>query len=899
MANDDSVTDQVERERALIKAARDQESGTDQDGAEISSDLVGRTPDRIGHYTIIREIGRGGMGIVYEAEQQDPRRTVALKVVRGGVYVDEHKLKLFRREAQALARLRHPGIAAIHEAGRTEAGQHFFAMELAQGVPLNRYARNEELSLRRRLSLFARICNAVNYAHQRGVIHRDLKPSNILVDADGIPKILDFGLAKITDSDIAATTIVTEVGKIQGTLAYMSPEQARGDPSEIDLRSDIYSLGVILYELLTERLPYSVHRTMLPEAVRVICEEEPRRPSTMSRTLRGDVETIALKAIEKDPARRYQTAGQLAQDVGRYLGSQPILARRPSAVYQFTKLVSRHKIPFLLIALLFASVTVFGVSMAMLYSDSQENLARAKTAEGQAATEAENARTEAETAKRVSDFLVELFQIADPEEALGNTITAREILDSGAERITRELEDEPVIQAALMHTMGTVYSKLGIFDRARELLEAALETRRRKLGHEHLDVSRTLISLAGVVEQLGQTASAESLRREALQIRQAQLPEDHELIAEGLDEMGMSRYHAADYPAAAEYFRQALAMQRRLYGEEHSKIANSLNNLGLTTAALGDRGAGVTLLREALAMQRNLHGDVHPDLANTLEVLAVKVFDRRDPSESEELIREALAVTRKLFEGDHPAIADKLNDLGYLAAVRGDFEEAESRHREALAMRRKLYAGEHMAVLQSAGQLGVLLRDKGVYGEAEQLLREALSICRSLAPSSGGLPSVLYDLGVLLRVVGKYEEAESLLREALTIWRTRVGDQHLDVALGMNALGILLAETGRDEEAASLHQSALAIRRNALGNEDPIVVDSLVSLGECLTRMERFEESEDKLLSALAVLKHAPGEKPVRTLEVVRGLVALYEAWGKPDKAAEYRAILQESEDQP
>ncbi|MFH1419053.1 MAG: serine/threonine-protein kinase, partial [Planctomycetota bacterium] len=363
----------------------DDESSADPDlkntldvmGARVQAGTELGAGVRIGHYEIIREIGRGGMGVVYEAQQEQPRRRVAIKVIKALGAPDAFHVKLFQREVEALARLKHPGIAAIYDAGHTEDDRHFFAMELIRGATLLEYANarafggsRRVLGTRERLDLFCKTCDAINYAHQHGVTHRDLKPSNILVSDESTSggvgrsgrfggssasagfssvgaevKVLDFGLARITDSDVSQTTLLTETGRVAGTLAYMSPEQARGDADAIDLRSDVYSLGVILYELLTDQLPYEIGRTAPHLALRTICEDAPRRPSTVNHTLRGDLEIIALKALEKAPDRRYASAAALAEDIRRQVMGEPILARPPSAAYQISRLVARHKIP--------------------------------------------------------------------------------------------------------------------------------------------------------------------------------------------------------------------------------------------------------------------------------------------------------------------------------------------------------------------------------------------------------------------------------------------------------------------------------------------------------------------------------------------------------------------------
>jgi len=871
---------------------------------EIAADrFVGM---RIGNYRIVRKLGEGGMGIVFEAEQETPRRLVALKVIRGGAFVDDARIRLFQREAQSLGLLKHPSIAAIYEAGHTDDGQHFFAMEHVHGVALDAYLRDRAAHIGQRdevllrLALFLKICEAIGYAHQRGVIHRDLKPSNILVmsaaaatassasnvssaaSAPAAPaiKVLDFGLARITDADVTLAATATRSGQVQGTLAYMSPEQARGDSNEIDVRT----LGMLLYEMLVGRLPYDVSKPMLHESVRVICEEEPVRPSVVQRTLRGDLETIVLKALEKEPARRYQTAIALAEDVERFLANQPIAARPASTIYQVRKLVARNKGLAGVIAGTFVLLLAFGVTMAFMFGQQRAERLRA---------DAQRARAEreAETAKRTTAFVQEMLGAVDPTRAKGKDVTVREVLDEASQRMETELADQPEVAASIRLTIGNSYESLGLYDDATAHLRAALETRRTVFGNESEEVAVILHDFGMLMLSTANYDSARALFQEAVDIRQRLFGDTKPELAMGLSNLASIMAYTGDYDGADSLWTITLAMQRKLLGNEDREISVTITNLASILQQKGDLERAEPLLKEGVAMRRKLLGDDHPDVALGVASLAALTKEKGDYAGSAALYREAIAGLRRSYGDEHPQIARALANLATVLAGKGDLDESEALHREALAMRRKLLGAEHPDVARSLFNLAGLLNRKGDAAGAEVMHREALALRRkALGAEHPDIASSLNALAGMLVLGGDQRAAEPLYREALAMRRKILGDDHPDAAESLAGLGTLLAESRRAAEAEPMLREALGNTRAAFAPGHWRIASVENDLGACLLTLERFAEAETLLVGSQTVIEAAAGPTPRYKARARERLALLYERSGRGALAAELRA---------
>lgn len=722
--------------------------------------------ERLGAYRVLRKIGHGGMGSVYLAVRADDayEKRVAIKVL--GLGTAEEIGRRFRAERQILANLDHPNIAKLLDGGADENGRPYLVMEYVEGRPIDEHCADGALPLRERLELFQKVCAAVHFAHQNLVVHRDLKPANILVSPDGDPKLLDFGIAKLLDPGRHDPTF-TEIGLRPMTLEYASPEQVAGET--ITTASDVYSLGVLLYRLLTGRSPYeeAQGRQALERAVREI---DPPWPSEVvkereeARRLAGDLDTIVLRSLSKDSERRYASAEQLAADVRRHLDGLPVLARPDTVRYRTGKFVRRHRLGVSSAAAVLLIILSFGIAMTFLYRKAVEERRRSEA--------------ERERAEEVSEFLESLFAINDPGLSRGETITAREVLDRGAEQIIQDLETQPEVRAELMDTMGRAYRSLGLYTPARDLLERSLSLRRAHLDRDDPRIAESLHALAVLLRQTGDDGAAEPLVRAAVEI------------------------------------------QVRFYGEEHAETLRGLNNLASLLEARGELGPAEDLYRRVLHLKRQTLGDEHEDVARGLNNLATLLYSKGDLAAAEPLYREALTIRRKIYgRRPHPEVAANLNNLAALLGDRGDAERAERLYREALEMRRELYPEPHLDIARNCSNLASLLRDRGDLAAAETLYREALSVADAI-PEVQEHPIravILRNHADLLTETGRPAEAEPLAREALSIFRKAEPPQPMRIADAESVLGGCLAAQGRTAEAEPLLRGSLEILKDARG----------------------------------------------------------------------------------
>jgi serine/threonine protein kinase/Tfp pilus assembly protein PilF len=835
------------------------------------------TPAAIGRYRVVRLLGEGGMGAVYEAEQDQPRRTVALKVIRPG-FATAETLRRFQQELQALGRLQHPGIAQIYEASTADTGfgpQPFFAMELIRGRPLHEYTAAHRLSTRERLDLMARVCDAVQHAHQRGVIHRDLKPGNILVDETGQPKILDFGVARVTDSD-GQMTRQTDLGQLVGTLAYMSPEQMLGDPLAVDIRSDVYALGVILYELLAGKLPHDVDRKPVHEAVEAIRDEEPATLGSIDRSYRGDIATIVAKAMEKDKARRYASAAALGEDIRRHLADEPIKARPANATYHLQKFARRHKafVSGAAVVLLVLAVGAFGI-----------------------VREAVRARRAEAVAEAVNGFLQnDLLAQASSSKQSSNAATkpdrdlkVRTALDRAAARIPGKFDRQPEVEAAIRDTIGRTYMDLGMPLEARKQLQRALELRRRVFG---ADNPMTLITM------------------------------DH--LAS-----------AVDYPEAEALYRQAFDMQRRSLGLTHADTLTSMLGLAETYAQQEKNAQADAMYGQILSLQRRVLGPEHPDTLKTMVSLAHVYFPEHKYAKAESVLLEIIDIRRRTLGPDHPETLKPMMGLAVAYYRQNKNAQAEATHQQVIEAQRRVLGPEHPDTLRTINNLGALYNDTGKPPQAEALFSQVLEIStRVNGPEHSLTLLFMSNLAKAYDMQGKYSQAVALETKTLETSRRVLGPEDPLTLVSLEELASLYRRRGNYLMEETYTVELLAARRHLLGQENPKTIAVAAGLalayrlqgkfakaeplarevlefyrkkqpdgwqrfraetllGTSLAGQKKYAEAEPLLMEGyrgMLARRDAIAAEDRNHMDLAREwLVRLYKAWGKPEKAAELK----------
>ncbi len=883
----------LDRPRIDLGLSRD--AGVNSEATVDEPPITEKPGTVIGPYKLLQQIGEGGFGIVYMADQIEPvKRRVALKIIKPGMDTRQ-VIARFEVERQALAMMDHPNIAKVLDAGTTASGRPYFVMELVKGLPITQFSDQQHLTPRQRLELFVPVCQALQHAHQKGIIHRDIKPSNVLVakyDDQPVPKVIDFGVVKAIEQQLTEKTMFTQFGQIMGTVDYMSPEQAELNQLDIDTRSDIYSLGVLLYELLTGEMPFDRQRlrsAAFDELLRIIREEEPPKPSLrlstseslpsiaanrqiepkkLSTLVHGELDWIVMKALEKDRTRRYATANEFANDIRRYLNGEPVVACPPSAAYRFRKFAGRNKTAIVTASLVVAALVVgiVGTTWQSIRATKQRNravtaeriatdrLARAVTAEKRAQDEAEKAKTEAAITQAVNDFVKEdLLAQADPGNEPDRDIKLRTVVDRAAEKVEGRFVDHPLVEAAIRTTLGSTYQSLGQYERAHQHSKWALETRRRVLGQQHPQTLVSMDILANLYHHQGRYEQAEPLYEKILEICRRVLGPRHPGTLTSMNNLA-GLYRAQGRHEQAEPLQQkALEIQRRVLGEAHPDTLSSMNNLALLYMAQGRYKDAQPLYEKTREICRRVLGQQHPNTLSSMNNLAELYKAQGRYEEAEPLYEKTLKIRRRVLGEQHPHTLTSMNNLAMLYMAQGRYKEAKPLHEKVLEIRRRVLGQQHPAMLQSMNNLAHLYQAQGRYEQAEPLYQKALEICRRvLGQQHPRTLTSMNNLAMLYMAQGRYKEAEPLHEKALEIRRRVLGQQHPETLSSMNNLAELYRAQGHYKKAESLMLKLVAMWRQHSDTLDPSAA-WLTLLGSCLLDQNKYSEAELILRETLAI----------------------------------------------
>ncbi len=864
-AGDPELRKEVEQLLACDDRAREAFDGADRTMRDAH-------PSSIGSYHLLNLIGEGGMGVVWRAQQRRPiERIVALKLIKLGMNSKEIVAR-FESERQALALMDHPNVARVFDAGAAENGRPYFVMEYVAGEPILAYCNRRRLNAAERLKLFIPVCEAVQHAHTKGLIHRDLKPSNILVsETDGppVPKVIDFGVAKAISRRLTDSTLFTERGELIGTPEYMSPEQAEMGALDVDTRTDIYSLGVVLYALLTGMLPFDaqeLRRGGQAHVQKTLRELDPPRPSTRLYTFHGDAQAIAhqrgtdphslirqlrrelewipLKAMRKDPMHRYRSAAEMADDLRNYLSGLPLLAAPESGWYRARKLLRRHRGP---------GIAAAAVAVALLAGTviASWQAVRAKRAERAALEQQRQAVAAHRTAQAVNDFFTqEVIGSADPAVMRGRELSVREALDNAARNVPEKFRQEPATEAAVRSSLAMSYESLGRADLALPHIERAQQQYEQAYGQDHADTVGAMSNHAVILNSLGRFGEAEGLLRQVLEWRRRVLGPDNPDTIAALNNYATSIYLLGRIADAEPLLKEVYEHHRRLRGEDHPRTLGSLNNYAIALRTLGRYTEGVPLLKQALEQRRRLFGEDHPETLRQLANYADLLLVAGRSQEALPLAKSALEQRRRVMGEDHPDTIASLN----------------------------LYASVLTALDRSA--------------DAEPLSREVLERRRrTVGPDHPDTIAALHNYAITIASLDRYDESLPLFQQALEQARRVLGSLHPDTLQLLHGYAEVLDHLHRFDEAERLHAEIFRLAPEA---QIPPVAAAryMAGYGVCLLKLSRHEEAMQPLLEAYRRLEQIPRQDQSTMRDVVGALATACDRRGDSAQAARWRAEL-------